>query len=197
MYIQDLREMVPPPSQNTAGICNQLKFLILYHISFRPLTLLKITDNPIQICDTLDLSSSSILAFRYSFFFPDLPISFTSNIVQIIYIALVWILQPLNFSQLPLIQNCEHSSSNHDLYCASSYTIRLSLLEILIFPLMFFQAPLLFLLSFKFSKAANLLEITIRCCFLTCSSLIFLRLNLSTSNFCAACQFFLNFAVNK
>ena len=41
-------------------------------------------------------------------------------------------------------------------------------------------------LSLKFSKATNLFEISIWYCFLTSSSLSFLRLNLSPSEFCAA-----------
>ena len=41
------------------------------------------------------------------------------------------------------------------------------------------------LLSFKFSKAADLYKIKIWYCFPTYSSLSFLRLHLSTSNFCA------------
>ena len=42
-------------------------------------------------------------------------------------------------------------------------------------------------LSLKFSEAANMFQFLIWYCFLTSSSLIFLRLNLSTSTFCAAC----------
>jgi len=33
MYIQQLTEMIPPPSQNTVGVCNQITLLILYCIS--------------------------------------------------------------------------------------------------------------------------------------------------------------------
>jgi len=41
MYIQQLGEMVPPPRQNTVGVCNQINLLILYYISSILVTLLK------------------------------------------------------------------------------------------------------------------------------------------------------------
>jgi len=31
MYIQKLKEMTPPPIQNTVGVCNQVTLLILYY----------------------------------------------------------------------------------------------------------------------------------------------------------------------
>jgi len=49
--------------------------------------------------------------------------------------------------------------------------------------------------SFQFSKAANLFEILIWYCFLTSSSLSFLRFNLTTSNFCAPCLFTANLSL--
>jgi hypothetical protein len=49
MHIEQLRKMVPPPSQNTVSVCNQITLLILYYISFRLVTLLKVTDVPIQV----------------------------------------------------------------------------------------------------------------------------------------------------
>ena len=33
MYTEQLKEMVPPPNQNTVGACNQITLLILYSIS--------------------------------------------------------------------------------------------------------------------------------------------------------------------
>ena len=85
MYIQYLGETVSPPSQNTVGICNQITFAILHYISSRLETLLKVTDAPIQVSNIFDLTvslNSSILAFRYSFFFvPEMSASFTSYIV--------------------------------------------------------------------------------------------------------------------
>jgi len=70
MYIQQLREMVPLPSHNTVGVCNHITPLILYYISSMLVTLLKVNEAPIQVPNIFDLtvSSSSILAFRYSFF---------------------------------------------------------------------------------------------------------------------------------
>ena len=48
MYIQQLREMVPPPSQNTVGICKQITLFILYYISSRLITLPKDIDARLQ-----------------------------------------------------------------------------------------------------------------------------------------------------
>ena len=53
------------------------------------------------------------------------------------------------------------------------------------FSLMFSQNLIMSSLSVTFSKAANLFEIIMWYCFLTCTSFSFLRLNLSTSNFSA------------
>jgi len=36
--------MVPPPSQNTVAVCNQITFLIFYYISSKLVTLLKVFD---------------------------------------------------------------------------------------------------------------------------------------------------------
>ena len=49
MYIQQLREMIPPPTQNTVGVCNQVTLLILYYISSRLVTLLEGIDALIQV----------------------------------------------------------------------------------------------------------------------------------------------------
>ena len=58
MYIQQLREMVPTPSQYTVGVCNQITFLILYYISSRLVILLKINDTPTQVPNIFFLSYS-------------------------------------------------------------------------------------------------------------------------------------------
>ena len=41
--------MVHPPSQNTVDVCNHITLFILYYISSRLVTLLKVIDTPIQI----------------------------------------------------------------------------------------------------------------------------------------------------
>jgi hypothetical protein len=51
MFFEQLREMVPPPSQNTVGLCNQITLLVLYCISSRLVMLLKITEAPLQVSD--------------------------------------------------------------------------------------------------------------------------------------------------
>ena len=86
-----------------------------------------------------------------------------------------WILARFFWSKKP-----KHFSSNLGLCCFSSYRPRLSLGAVLVFSLMFFQVLFMSLLKFKFSKAADVFIILIWYCFLTSSSLSFLRLNLST-----------------
>ena len=64
--------MVPPPSQNTVAACNQITLLMLYYISSRLVTLLKVIDAPIHVRDFFILlvdTSSSILAFKYLSFY--------------------------------------------------------------------------------------------------------------------------------
>jgi len=107
MGIELLREMFPPPSQNTMAVCNQNHHLILYSISSRPVPLLKIIDVAIQASDILDVTISFMfINFRFQIFLLvvlEMSASLKSYIVQIIYIALAWILYPLHFSLLPLI----------------------------------------------------------------------------------------------
>ena len=72
MYIQKLRQMVPPNNQNTVAVCNQITLLILYYINSRLVILLKNTDALTQVSDILGLTVSFKvinLTFRYSFFF--------------------------------------------------------------------------------------------------------------------------------
>ena len=93
---------------------------------------------------------------------------------------------PLHFSLLPLIKKTEHSSSNRGWWCCNSCRPRLFSWGF-IFSLMVSQVLFMSSLSLKFSKAANLFEISIWYCFLTSSSFSFLRLNLFPSNFCVTC----------
>jgi len=103
----NLGEIVPPPSQNTVGVCNQITYVILHYSSSRLVTLLKVIDAPIQVPNIFYL----IVSFKFlncSFqicllFVPEMSASFTSYIVLIIDIALAWIMYPLHFSLLPLI----------------------------------------------------------------------------------------------
>jgi len=46
--------MVPPRSQNTVAVCNQITLLSLYFISSRRVTLLKVTDAAIQVLEIFD-----------------------------------------------------------------------------------------------------------------------------------------------
>ena len=71
------------------------------------LTLLKVTVAPVQVSNILDPTVSfKFLNFSFQLgllFVPEMSASFTSYIVQIMYIALTWILYPLHFSLLRLI----------------------------------------------------------------------------------------------
>ena len=58
MYIELLKEMVPPPSQNTVGVCNQITLLILYSIISMLVTILLIIDAPKQVSDIFYLTVS-------------------------------------------------------------------------------------------------------------------------------------------
>jgi len=67
MYIQKLREIIPPPSQNIVVVCNQITLLMLYYITSRLVTLVKVTDAPIQVSDILVLT----VCFKFiNFSFP-------------------------------------------------------------------------------------------------------------------------------
>ena len=71
MYIQYLWEMVLPSTQNTVGVCNRITLLIVYYITSGLVTILKVTDAlymSLIFLVLLLVSSSSILAFRHSFF---------------------------------------------------------------------------------------------------------------------------------
>ena len=87
--------------------CKQITLIILSCISSRLVPLLKVIDAPIQIHNIFYLTvSSKLLTFSFQIcllFVPEMFASLTSYIVQTIYIALAWIMYPLNFSLFPLI----------------------------------------------------------------------------------------------
>ena len=73
MDIEQVRITVRSPSENTLRVCNQITLFVLYCISSRLVTRLKISNDPVNISfffflHLLLVSSSSILSFRYSFF---------------------------------------------------------------------------------------------------------------------------------
>jgi hypothetical protein len=165
--------MVPTPSQITVVVCNQITLLILYYISSRLLTLLKVNDALKQGSDIFYLTVSfKFISFSlFLILIPEMSTSFTPYIAQIIYTALVGILQPVHFSLLIVIKNHKHSSSNYGLCSFNSFRPTLSQAEVLIFSFNIFQGLFMSSLPFKISRAANLFEILIWYCFLTCSSL--------------------------
>ena len=85
MYIQLLRESVPPPSQDTVGVCNQITLLIHYYINSRLITLFKVTDAPIQVSDIFLLTVSfKVINFSsqiFLLFVPEVSTNFMSYIV--------------------------------------------------------------------------------------------------------------------
>jgi len=157
MYIQQLGEIVSPPSQNTVGVCNQITFVILHYISSRLVTLLKDIKSLTPLYKSLIfmilllVSSSSILAFRYAFFLflkcllaSRLTLLWLGSFIHCILACFLW------------SENPKHSSSNHGLCCFNSCNPRTSLAEVLMFSLMLSQALLKSSSSLQFSKAANL-----------------------------------------
>jgi len=82
MNIVWLREMVPPPSQSTVGVCNQITLLVFYYISSRLGTLLKIIDAPIQVSHIFYLAVSfKVINFSFQtflLFVPEMSTCFTS-----------------------------------------------------------------------------------------------------------------------
>jgi len=76
MYIQQLGEMIPEPSQCTVGVCKQISLLILYYISSRLTKHLKIIHAAVQVSDIFHLTVS--FKFIYIFYLSDIP-SFCSE----------------------------------------------------------------------------------------------------------------------
>jgi hypothetical protein len=77
--------MVPLPSQNIVGVCNQTTILIFYYISSRLVNLLKVIDAPVQVSYSLSLTVSfKLINFRFQIFLlfvPEISSGFTSEIV--------------------------------------------------------------------------------------------------------------------
>jgi hypothetical protein len=85
MYIEQPREMVPPLSDNTVRVCNQITLPILYYINSRLVTLPEFIDAPIQVSDIFN-QTLSFKFINFSFqvylpFVPEMSVIFTSYIV--------------------------------------------------------------------------------------------------------------------
>jgi len=87
MYIEKLREMVPPPSQNTVGVCNQITLLIPYYIS--PRLVMPLYKSLIIFYLTVSFKFINFSFQIFLLFVPNMSTSFTSYTVQIIYNALI------------------------------------------------------------------------------------------------------------
>ena len=90
-------EIVPSRNHNTAGVCNQITLLILYCISSRMLTLLKVVDDTIYVPNIFyPTLSLKLLKFYFPmclFFVPEKSTSFMFYIV--LYYPLCFGLDPV------------------------------------------------------------------------------------------------------
>jgi hypothetical protein len=78
--------MAPLPNQNTVGVYKQIILLIIYYISSRLVTLLKVTDAPVQVSNIFyPTVSFKLRNFSFQLFLLFVPAvsasSFTSYIV--------------------------------------------------------------------------------------------------------------------
>ena len=129
LYIQQLRELGPPPSQNTLVVCNQITLLILYYIRSRPITLLKVIDAPIQISDIFYLTTGfkfTNFSFRI-FLLLSLICLLASRLTLFRLSTLIWSGSCNHWTLASFLwsENRKHSSSNNGLCCFSSYRSRL------------------------------------------------------------------------
>jgi len=155
--------MVPPTNQNTVGVCNQITLLIVFHISSRLETILKVADVHKQV--------SGIFYFTVSFKF----INFRCQIFLLLFLQCLLSSRVILFRLSTLLwfgfcnhsilacflwsKNRKHSSSYHSVYCFSSYRHRLSIARGLVFYFMFSEALFMSSLPFKFSRTTDLFEI--------------------------------------
>jgi hypothetical protein len=120
LYIQYLTEVILPPSQNFLRIRKEIAPLILYHISFKLVTLLKFSYATIQVSDVLILTAYFniiILPFKYSLFlflkrlltslFTSRKLSSFTILGSCIHCSLACFLRSTDF---------KHSSSKHGIY---------------------------------------------------------------------------------
>ena len=163
-FIQQLGEIFPPPSQNTVGACDQITCLILYYISSRVVTLLKVTDAPLQVLYIFNLTINfKILNFGFQIdivFVPVMSVSFSSHIFRLSTFLCLGSCTHCNFACFLSSKKCRHSSSNQGLCCFNSCRPRLSLAEVLIFSLIFSHALFMSPSLLMFPKAANLFVIS-------------------------------------
>jgi len=134
MYIQNLREMVPPPSQNTVGVCNQITYLILYYISSSLVALLTSHWCPyINLWFFYLIVSFKLINFSFQY----------SSVTWFRLSTLLWFgcCKHCILACFLWFKKSKHSSSNHGLCCFMSYRPRPYLAEVLIFSFMFSQAP--------------------------------------------------------
>ena len=144
--------MVPPPNQNSVGVCNQITLPIPYYISYRLGSLLKslmiLYTSLIFFFISLLVPSSSILTFRYSFFW-FLICLLVSRLTLFILPTLLWF-GWCNHCILScsLWSKERNHSTNHDLCSFNPYKPIFPLAEVLIYFLMFSQPLFMSSLSF-------------------------------------------------
>jgi hypothetical protein len=113
MHVEQLGEIIPPPIHHTVGVCNQVAFLILNYITSRRYPFLK---SLMPLYKSLMfwilqlVSSSSIVALRYTFFLflkclltSRLPLFWISTLVRLgsyihcILACFLWSKKPKHF----------------------------------------------------------------------------------------------------
>jgi hypothetical protein len=63
--------MIPPPNQNTVTVCKQITLLILYYISYRLVTYLKVIDSSLKVSDKFYFTISfTFINFSFQTFLP-------------------------------------------------------------------------------------------------------------------------------
>ena len=85
--------MISLSSHNTLGVCDQITLLILYYISSRLVTLLKVTDAPIQVPYILNLTVSfKFLNFSFQIFLLLLPKCLVASCLSLVRLStLLWL----------------------------------------------------------------------------------------------------------
>ena len=159
MYVQQLGEIVPPPSHSNLGYCNQITHLILFYFSSRLVTLLKVNDVPIQVYNIFYLTVSSKilnLTFRHAFFL-FLKCLAASRLSLFRLSTLLW-LGSCTHCSLPSFfwsNKFKQYLSKQRLCCFNSCKPRHYLAEVLIFSLMFSQALFMSSSSLKFPQSCK------------------------------------------
>jgi hypothetical protein len=164
MYIQHVVKEFFSPIQDILGICYHITILILYNINYGLVPFLKFSYASVQISNIFVLIISfKLVNFAFQIFpFVFLNILLVSRLKFCRFSPLIWpgFCNHCNLACFLWSINFEPSSSNHGLLCFSLWYPWFSFAVFLIFFLILSQVLLTSKFSSKFSKAANLFEIS-------------------------------------